>query len=123
MNRIAIPVFKSRVSPVLDSCARLLLVDLDQGQEITRSEILFEGLSEIDRLKILKRSGVSTVICGGISDGFYKMISNAEIALIIGIAGEVNQVLTAYCCNRLGEPCFCMPGYTPPDKRSATKKS
>jgi predicted Fe-Mo cluster-binding NifX family protein len=114
MNRIAIPVFKSRVSPVFDSCARLLLVDLDRNQEVARTEILFEGLSEIDRLKILKRSGVGTVICGAISDGFYKMIFNAEISLIIGIAGEVNQVITAYRCNRLGEPCFFMPGYKIP---------
>jgi predicted Fe-Mo cluster-binding NifX family protein len=114
MNRIAIPVFKSRVSPVFDSCARLLLVDLDQNQEIARNEILIEGLTEIDRLKMLKKSGVCTVICGGISDGFYKMISNAEIALINGIAGEVNQVLTAFICNRLGESCFYMPGYKKP---------
>jgi predicted Fe-Mo cluster-binding NifX family protein len=116
MNRIAIPVFKSRVSPVFDSCARLLLVDLDQDQEIARSEILFEGLSEIERLKMLKQSGVYTIICGGISDGFYKKITNADISMIIGIAGEVNQVLAAFRCNRLGESCFCMPGYKkPPD--------
>ncbi len=54
------------------------------------------------------------VICGGISDGFYKMISNAAISMIIGIAGEVNQVLTAFQCNRLGESCFYMPGYKKP---------
>ena len=114
MNRIAIPVFKSRVSPVFDSCARLLLVDLDQNQEIARTEVLFEGLSEIDRLKMLKKSGVCTVICGGISDGFYKMISCAEISVIIGIAGEVDQVLNAFCCNRLSEACFYMPGYKNP---------
>ena len=114
MNRIAIPVFKSRVSPVFDSCARLLLIDLEQNQEIARTEILFEGLSKIDRLKILKNSGVRTVICGGISDGFYKMISNAEISTIMGIVGEVNQVIAAFICSRLDEPCFCMPGYKIP---------
>jgi predicted Fe-Mo cluster-binding NifX family protein len=115
MNRIAIPVFKSRVSPVFDSCTRLVLVDLDQNQEIARSEILLEGLSEIERLKILKKSGVSTVICGAISDGYYKLISSSEISMIIGIAGEVNQVISAFRCSRLNESCFCMPGYkTPP---------
>ena len=114
MNRIAIPVFKSRVSPVFDSCARLLLVDLDQNQEVARTEILMEGLSEIERLKVLKKSNVSTVICGGISDGFYKMISQAGISLIIGIAGEVNQVMSAFGSDRLGEPCFYMPGYKNP---------
>jgi predicted Fe-Mo cluster-binding NifX family protein len=116
MNRIAIPVYKSRVSPVFDSCTRLLLIDLDHKQEIDRTEILCGGLTELERLKMLKKLSVCTVICGGISDGFYKMISSSEISVVIGIAGEVDQVLTAYRCNRLGESCFCMPGYKkPPD--------
>jgi predicted Fe-Mo cluster-binding NifX family protein len=114
MDRIAIPVYKSRVSPVFDSCTRLLLIDLNHNQEIDRTEILCEGLSEIERLKMLKKLSVCTVICGGISDGFYKIISNSEISVIIGIAGEVNQVLTAFRCRRLGQPCFYMPGYKKP---------
>jgi predicted Fe-Mo cluster-binding NifX family protein len=115
MNRIAIPIYKSRVSPVFDSCVRLLLIDLDQNREIDRAEILCEGLSEIERLKMLKKSSVCTVICGAISDGFYKLISNAEISMIIGIAGEVDQVLNAFKCNRLNDSCFYMPGYKNPD--------
>ena len=114
MQRIAIPSFKSRVSPVFDTCARLLLFDMDKNQVIGRTEISLEGLSKTDRLKILKNSGVSTIICGGISDNFYKMISFAGISLVIGIAGEVNQVFDAYRCNRLGESCFYMPGYKNP---------
>lgn len=114
MNRIAIPVYKSRVSPVFDSCTRLLLIDQDHNQEIDRTEIWCEGLSEIERLKMLKKLSVCKVICGGISDGFYKMISSAGISVIVGIAGEVDQVLNAFRCNRLGEPCFYMPGYKRP---------
>ena len=114
MNRIAIPVYKSRISPVFDSCTRLLLIDLDQNHEIDRSEILCEGLSEIERLKLLKNSGVCTVICGGISDGFFKLIATADIRMITGIAGEVNQVLNAFRNDRLGEPRFFMPGNRKP---------
>jgi predicted Fe-Mo cluster-binding NifX family protein len=114
MNRIAIPVYKSRVSPVFDSCARLLLIDLDQHREIDRTEMLCEGLSELDRLKLLKRSAVCTVICGAISDGFYRLIANADISIIIGIAGEVDQIIDAFRCNQLNDPCFYMPGYKEP---------
>ena len=115
MNRIAIPVYNSRVSPVFDSCVRLLLIDLEQHQEVDRTEMLCGGLSEIERLKLLKKSGVDTVICGAISDGFYKLLANADLSMIIGIVGEVNQVLNAFKCNRLNDPCFYMPGYTNPD--------
>jgi len=114
MNRIAIPVYNSRVSPVFDSCVRLLLIDLDHQREVDRTEILCGGLSEIERVNLLKKSGVDTVICGAVSDGFYKLISNADITVIIGIAGEVDQVLTAFKCNRLNDPCFYMPGYKNP---------
>ena len=114
MNRIAVPVYKSRVSPVFDSCARLLLIDLKHQREINRTEILCEGLSEIERLNLLKKSGVGTVICGAISEGFYKLISKAEILIIMGIAGEVTEVLDAFRCNRLDDQCFYMPGYKKP---------
>lgn len=114
MNRIAIPIYKSRVSPVFDSCSRLLLIDLNRNRACDQTEIRLEGLSEIERVTILKKSGVGTIICGGISDGFYKMISSAGISMIVGIAGEVDQVLDAFRCNRLGEPRFYMPGYKKP---------
>jgi predicted Fe-Mo cluster-binding NifX family protein len=123
MNRIAIPVYKSRVSPVFDSCTRLLLIDLNQNQEVDRTEILCGGLSELERLTMLKKLSVCTVICGGISDGFYKMISSSEISVIIGIAGEVDQVLTAFLNHRLCEPCFYMPGYKKPGElKSGSRK-
>jgi predicted Fe-Mo cluster-binding NifX family protein len=114
MSKIAIPVYKSRVSPVFDSCTRILLIDLDQDQEIGRTEMLCEGLSDLERLKLLKTSGVCTVICGAVSDSFYKLIDNADILLIIGIAGEVDEVLEAFRCNRLNDSCFYMPGYKKP---------
>jgi len=55
MIRIAIPVFQDRISPVLDACTRLLIVDLDKNVEIEREEIYLDDLSLAERLTIFKK--------------------------------------------------------------------
>lgn len=110
MVRVAIPIFRSRVSPILDSCTRIILIDIEHNQEIERSEIHLNGLSLIERVSVLQKSSVKTVICGAISDMFQNMLQNVKIYLIIGIAGEVEQVVGAYLSESLNDPQFYMPG-------------
>ena len=111
MLRIAIPIFRARVSPVFDECTRVLLVDIENDQEIERKEIYLDELSLTERLSILQKSGVSTVICGGISDLLQNMLQSAKISLFTGIAGEVDQVLAAFMDEGLDESRFHMPGF------------
>ncbi len=113
MNRIAIPVFKSRISPVFDSCSRVLLVDLEHYRETKRAEITFEDLSVLERLRILSRLGVTNVICAGISQSFHDKLTTAKISPITGIVGEVDEVLSAFMRDGLNDPRFYMPGYKP----------
>ena len=113
MNRIAIPVFKSRISPVFDSCSRVLLVNLEHNRETKRTEITFEDLSVLERLRMLNRLGVTKVICAGISQSFHDKLTAAKISPISGIVGEVNEVLSAFMFDGLNDPRFYMPGYKP----------
>lgn len=111
MVRVAIPIFRSRVSPVFDSCTRVLLIDIDHNIEIERSEIYLDGLLLTERMAVLQKSKVKTIICGGISDILQNMLRGINICLISGIAGEVDQVVSAYLSERLNEPKFLMPGF------------
>ena len=110
MLRVAIPIFRSRVSPILDSCTRIILIDIEHNQEIERSEIHLNGLSLIERVSVLQKSSVKTIICGAISDMFQNMLQNVKIYMITGIAGEVEQVVGAYLSESLNDPQFYMPG-------------
>ena len=113
MNRIAIPVFQSRVSPVFDCCSRVVLIDLEQNREIKRIEITCQNLSVFERVNLLNESGVSLVICAGISQSFHDQLVAADISTIPGIVGQVDEVLSAFRCDRLDNSCFGMPGYKP----------
>ena len=72
--RVAIPVFRARISPALDTCTRVLLIDLEEKREIERREIYLDEFSLSERVNILQNAGVETVICGGISDLLHNML-------------------------------------------------
>lgn len=110
MERVAIPVFESRVSPVLDSCRRMVIVDIEDGCEIRRQEIVFEKMSRHERIEIFVRWGVRKIICAGISDVMCRFLAGKNIAIISGIAGEIEKIINAYICKRLDDQCFVMPG-------------
>ena len=117
MERVAIPVFESRVSPVLDSCKRIVVVDFEGGCEIRRQEIPLEKMSIHERLEVITRRGIRKIICAGVSDVMCKFLAGKNISLISGIAGELEKIIDAYICNCLDDPRFLMPG-----KRRAKEK-
>jgi predicted Fe-Mo cluster-binding NifX family protein len=110
MERVAIPVFEARVSPVLDTCVRMLVVDLDGSSEVKRSEVFLEQMSVYERSEVLARWGIKKIICAGVSNLMCRMLKRRKIETIRGIAGEVEKIIHAYCCGNLNDPCFCMPG-------------
>ena len=110
MERVAIPVFESRVSPVLDSCQRMVVVDIEKGSEIRRQELILNKMSIHERIEVMARWGIRKIICAGVSDVMCRFIAGKNIALVSGIAGELEKIINAYICNRLNDECFLMPG-------------
>jgi predicted Fe-Mo cluster-binding NifX family protein len=109
--RVAIPIFRARVSPVFDSCLQLLVVDIEADRQVSRSELYLDQLSPSQRLDVLRNAGVTTVICGGISEVFHNMVKSSGIRTITGIAGEIEEVITAFLNDRLDQSYFYMPGH------------
>lgn len=105
------PIFHSRIAPVLDSCTKALLISVRRGHETERSELTLRDFSSSERLALIKRAGVTDLICGGISGVLHNMLETSGVHVIPGIAGEVEEVLSAFMANRLSEPKFRMPGH------------
>lgn len=113
MTKIAIPTFQNRVSPVLDSCNHILLVDVVDNAEQDRETVFMGECTLTDRCSTLVKMGISIVICGGVSESLANMIKGSDISLINGIAGDIDEVINAYLENRLQLPVFYMPGFKP----------
>jgi len=108
--RIAVPIWEDKVSPVLDTASRLLILQtLDRG-EISRIEA---DLSEHDisrrcyRIRMLE---VDVLICGAISRSFSDLLEASGIEIVPGISGDIEDILTAYFEGTLNQSKFLMPG-------------
>jgi hypothetical protein len=105
------PVFNGRVAPVFDWAGRLLLVEVGEGAAARREERDIVGVAPLQRPALLRSSGASVLICGGISPALAAQVAALGIELIPGVVGPADQVLAAYGGGRLSGPRWAMPGW------------
>ncbi|MDR3567383.1 MAG: NifB/NifX family molybdenum-iron cluster-binding protein [Syntrophobacteraceae bacterium] len=107
---VAIPVFRTRVAPVLDWCSKILIVS-GEGPEATASrEMHVKDESRFALMRTLRRQGINTVICGALSPAMLSYAESLGFRIIHGIAGEIQEVLEAYCKGELDCPRYWLPG-------------
>lgn len=109
--RIAVPVFRGRVSPVLDNCTQLRILE-SGGKDATDSPAIpMKNASLFERADEIHQLGIGLIICGAVSDSFYNLLRQAGIDLICGITGDIDEVIDAYWRGMLEQPRFRMPGF------------
>ncbi|MBN1343200.1 MAG: NifB/NifX family molybdenum-iron cluster-binding protein [Phycisphaerae bacterium] len=107
---VAVPVFQNRVSPVFDTCQQVLVFEDDaEGRLICRA-VDFSSVQEARRAERLRDLGVDVLLCGGITQMQAHRVSACGIQLVPWVAGEVDEVMSAYRKGGLPDPRFAMPG-------------
>ena len=120
--KIAIPIWEDKVSPVLDTASRLLVVEFEDQEEATRFETFLDEQDISRRCVRIRRLGVDTLICGAISRGFSNILEASGIHVVPGISGHPEDVLDAYLNGDLFRSKFFMPGYQRDDYTQHKKK-
>jgi len=115
--KIAIPIYNNSVSNVFDFAHRLLLVEIENGKEVNRSEVALESQLLPQRAGKLKSLGVSVLVCGAISRVLANMVTASGIEVLPYVTGSIDDVLQAYLTGRLVKPEFSMPGCWPGARR------
>ena len=111
--KVAIPIYNGGVSSVFDFAHRLLLVEIENGKEANRSEVVLESQSLPQRLGQLKSLEVDVLVCGAISRILANLVTASGIQLLPYVTGRINDVLQAYLTGQLAKPQFSMPGCWP----------
>ncbi len=111
--KMAIPLYRDNISNVFDFAHRLLLVDMQNGKVVDRSEIELKAESLPERAGGLKNLGVDVLVCGAISRPLMYMLTASGIEVLPYVTGRVDDVLQAYLTGRLVKPEFTMPGCWP----------
>jgi len=108
--RIAISIWEDKISPVLDTASKLLIIEDKTQKESSRSEadLLEQDISQ--RCSFIRKLDLDVLICGAVSRQFSDMLKASGIEVISGISGPAEEVLDAYLHGDLHHSGFFLPG-------------
>ncbi len=109
--KLAIPMWNNRVSPVFDTAAQVLVVEITGGKVNGRQTLDVAQVPGFQRGEWLARAGVTTVICGAVSSPQEAVLRAAGMDVIPWIRGDIEDVVCAYCSGDLDRKDFRLPGY------------
>jgi predicted Fe-Mo cluster-binding NifX family protein len=108
--RIAISIWEDKISPVLDTASRLLIIDAETQKISSRFEAdLFEQ-DLYQRCSFIRKLDIDVLICGAVSRQFSGMLKASGIKIISGISGPAEDVLDVFLRGALLHSGFFMPG-------------
>lgn len=107
---IAIPVSQERISPVLDTAARLLLVTRRRGKEVARREFVLGPLPPEGLARSVAELHVTVLLCAALSEPLLRALERRGVRVTPHLCGEVESVLRAFSRGQLRRDEFRMPG-------------
>ncbi len=107
---VAIPIWQQRVSPVLDTAARLLVVTCRDGREASRREVGLSPAAPEEFARRIVELGVDMLLCAALSLELRHALEHVGVRLRPHLCGDTEAILTALCHNQLDQPEFRMPG-------------
>lgn len=107
---IAVPNCQGRVSPVLDTAVRLLVVTRRNGAEVGRRELVLHPLPPEALARSVAELHVDVLLCGALSEPLRRELHQRGVRVRAHLCGEVEAVLRAFCSHRLAREEFRMPG-------------
>lgn len=108
--RIGIPHWNGRVSPVLDTAERLLIVDVAPDGSTSRREVALGGTTPAARARAIAELGLDALICGAVSRELCEMVEAGGARMVPWVAGDIDEVIAAALSDAIETPRFFMPG-------------
>ena len=108
--RIAVPIWEDKVSPVLDTATKLLILETLDQNEISRAEALLNEQEIPKRCFRIRKLDIDVLICGAVSRHFSEMLSVSGVNIITGISGAVEEIIKAYFDGTLNQSKYLLPG-------------
>jgi len=105
---LAMPVWNSRLSPVLDTALTLRIVALENGAVVSFKDVPLTGDTEARASTIASEAGV--IVCGALSCRMDRELQRLGVTVHPWIMGDIDTISRAYGEGRIHEFEFTMPG-------------
>lgn len=107
---VAIPSWQQRVSPVLDTATRLIVVTCRDGKEFSRREVLLGPLPPEEFARNVAELHVNVLLCGALSLELQHALEKNGVRVWPHLCGPINDILQAFGCGQLDRAEFYLPG-------------
>jgi predicted Fe-Mo cluster-binding NifX family protein len=107
---VALPIWQDRVSPVLDTAARLLVVSRRRGTRADRREVILGQLSTESLARSVVELHVDVLLCAALSETLRLDLERRGVRVRRHVCGDAEKVLQAFFRGQLGRSEFRMPG-------------
>lgn len=104
------PVLQERISPVLDTAARLLVVTHRRGKEVQRTQVVLSPLPAEALARSVAELRVDLLLCAALSEALRRALERHGIRVRPHLCGPVETILQALCSGQLDRDEFRMPG-------------
>ncbi|MHC1692397.1 MAG: NifB/NifX family molybdenum-iron cluster-binding protein [Sphaerochaetaceae bacterium] len=110
--KVAVTVWNGRVAPVFDVAGNCIICEtLAYGKPILSRTLVSLPVQSIhDKVTFLASIGICAVVCGALSHECELLVTTHNMDLFGFIAGDIEDVITAWTTKSLGIPEFSMPG-------------
>ncbi len=109
--KIGISIWEDKISPVLDTASRFLVIETDGRKESSRFETYLDVQDIAHRCFRIQGLGVDILICGAVSRRLLEKLMALGMQIIPGISGHPEEVLKAYLQGNIDDAKFLMPGF------------
>lgn len=110
------------MSPLFDAAGTVLIVDIDNGREVSRMTRKMEYKDPLQRVRQTVNFGAEILICGAISGQIECLLRSTGMQVIDNICGAVDDVLKAFARGMLFDEQFFMPGCSGIRRRSRNRR-
>jgi predicted Fe-Mo cluster-binding NifX family protein len=107
---VAIPIAEGRVSPVLDTAARLLIVTRRRGRAASRREYVVSPLTVDMMARSIAELNVNVLLCAAVSEPLRRSLEAHGVRVRWHLCGDAETVLSAFLTGHLRQSDFRMPG-------------
>jgi predicted Fe-Mo cluster-binding NifX family protein len=107
---VAIPIREKRISPLLDTAARLLVLTCHEGQEAGRREIVLAPLPPDALAVAIGEMQLDLLLCGAVSQPLLHALQQHGVNVRPHLCGELEEILQAFCHGQLDQQKFRIPG-------------
>lgn len=103
MKKIALSVFRDRISSRLDAADKILLLTLENEKVKKREPVRIIPSSPLDKIHQIIQLNPDVLICGGLTQLCESKLKNSKITVVPWIKGNTEEVLKEFIEGKLIE--------------------